>query len=67
MSEFSQWRIYNELYQSLEAIGIDTELFEEIAAEVVKIHGEDGTMDVLGPFTKGDIVDIFELTESQVP
>ena len=67
MSEFSQWLIDNELYQSLEAIGIDTELFEEIAAEVVKIHGEDGTMDVLGPFTKGDIVDIFELTESQVP
>jgi len=65
--KFNEWLRENELFQSLYDLGFEKGDFPRVAAEVIRIDGgEDRVLDVLGPMTEQDIIEIFEGTASQV-
>jgi len=64
--KFNEWLRENELFQSLYDLGFEKGDFPGVAAEVMRIDGgEDRVLDVLGPMTEQDIIEIFEGTASQ--
>jgi len=66
VSNFSTWLKENQLYQSLYDLGFEKKDFSSIAAEVMRVNaGEERVLDVLGPMTEQDIVEIFEGTATQ--
>lgn len=62
---FELWLSENELLQSVTDLGIPDEAWPQIAEYTVNVYGDGEKIDVLGPVTAKDIIEIFRMTESQ--
>jgi len=65
IEEFEKWLLSCDLLQSAEALGFAESDFEIIANYTIKTYGDSKNLDVLGPMTKDDIIEILKLTNTQ--
>ena len=65
IEHFEDWLRSNGLLQSASDLGFSQSDYDWIAIYTIKTYGGGNPLDVLGPMTKSDIVEILKLTEIQ--
>lgn len=63
IEKFENWLKENSLYQSFPDLGVMPEKYEAIADYTIEVYGKGKAIQVLGDFTKEDIIEIFYNTE----
>jgi alcohol dehydrogenase YqhD (iron-dependent ADH family) len=62
---FEEWMRGVDLYQSMEDIGIPEEGFDSIASYAVNVYGNGTTIPVSGPWTKEEVIELFNRANEQ--
>lgn len=65
IAKFEEWLKANSLLQNVESLGFSKEDLEYVADYVINTYGAGKPLDVLGPCTREDILEILNLTETQ--
>ncbi len=65
VAKFENWLKENSLLQSISSLGFTKEELELAAEQAIGVYGGGQPLNALGPLTKDDILDIFQLTETQ--